>query len=66
MCYTNHFRHCCVSTNVNMAAVGDVRDILELESNSQEFITKDAIFNDLKKVKQDLCVCYLKQTQLYK
>ncbi|KAK2167712.1 hypothetical protein LSH36_25g09076 [Paralvinella palmiformis] len=32
-----------------MAAVGDVRDILELESNSQEFITKDAIFNDLKK-----------------
>ena len=35
-----------------MAAGSDVRDILELEDNkNDEFITKDALFNDSRKVR---------------
>ena len=36
-----------------MATTSDVREILELEDDSQEFMTKDALFNtDQKKVKR--------------
>ncbi len=49
-----------------MAATGDVRDILELEgADNQDFITKDALFNENKKVRMNLVdipllckVCY--------
>ena len=38
-----------------MAMGSDVRDILELEGDGeQEFITKDALFNDAKKVESGL------------
>ena len=36
-----------------MATNSDVREILELEDDAQEFMTKDALFNtDQKKVKR--------------
>ena len=33
-----------------MATSSDVRDILEMETEGQDFITKDALFNDKAKV----------------
>ena len=33
-----------------MATGSDVRDILEIEAEGQDFITKDALFNDKAKV----------------
>jgi len=35
-----------------MATGSDVRDILDLEGNDADFVTKDALFNDPKKKKR--------------